>query len=219
MGVNNKFSGVFSYSIFWFSIILPIMIATILMAFIIVNDNLSPEWPSKGSLAIFLKYMEVPLWIFGSSIPLATLAAANYRAIQFQKNLDFQKRNLDFQKINLERQELEHVVDLYHKELTLFKEKFEAIIYNGNFRCIRPEDATMVYTRFYPKPKQAGDYIFKIDEVRLEYVFDFIKIVEKNVFSIAKYNNVVSFGSELKLKCIFIEKFLNKLSERERCYN
>ncbi|MDK1285949.1 hypothetical protein [Pseudoalteromonas umbrosa] len=210
MGYNNKSSGVFSYKVFWFSLCAPVVIAVILMLAIAHNDNLSLDWPSQYSLTIFLKYMEVPIWIFGSSIPFATLAAANYRAIQFQENLDFQRRNL-------ERQELEHVVDLYHKELILFKDKFEAVVHNGKFKCIRPEDATIIYTRFFPKPKKAGDCIFKIDDVRVDYIYEIIKFVEKEAFLIEKYNEEIKVGSELELKCDLMKRLdigLNQEEER-----
>lgn len=122
------------------------------MLFILQNDNLALEWPSKKSLDTFLTYMSVPLWIMGSSIPFATLAAANFRAVQFQENLKYQKDKLAFQKRNIERQEYEHVLDLYHKELEIFKAKLNSIFQNSGHKKFKPLDTTMLCIRFYKKP-------------------------------------------------------------------
>ncbi|WP_246175513.1 hypothetical protein [Pseudoalteromonas rhizosphaerae] len=187
---KENIPSVFTYKYFWLAIAIPVSISLILMCFIWINDRLIPEWPNKNSLDIFLTFMSVPLWILGSSIPLATLATANFRAIQFQENLEYQKRNL-------ERQEFEHKLDLYHKELVLFKEKFEAAIYNGGFKLIRANDATSIYCRFYLKPKSKDDVHNKVDENRVEYIFAFFINFEKEVFTIARGLNMNEMKYEL----------------------
>ncbi|WP_212748511.1 hypothetical protein [Pseudoalteromonas rubra] len=209
MVINKQSKGIFSYPLFWCAILFPVVISTTLMLFIGFNDNLTFQPPSRESLALFLDYMKVPLWILGSAIPFATLAAANYRAIQFQDNLDFQRRNT-------ERQELEHTVELYHKELSLFKEKFEAIIYNGKFNLIRSEDSTIIYTRFYPKPKRREDVLFQIDEMRVKLVYEFMKLIERVVFDLGKINSVSTSGAERALKADVIKQVFNTLSGQEQ---
>ena len=180
---KEKVRSVFNYKYFQLAVALPLVLGVILMFLIWQNDNLSLEWPTKKTLETFLTYMSVPLWIMGSSIPFATLAAANFRAIQFQENLNYQKRNI-------ERQEYEHKLDLYHKELVLFKEKFEAVINNGGFKLIRSNDATSIYCRFYLKPESKDDTHNTIDQNRVDYIFAFFINFEQEVFAIAKEPNL-----------------------------
>lgn len=180
---KEKVRSVFNYKYFQLAAAVPLVLGFILMIFIWQNDNLSFERPSKESLETFLTYMSVPLWIMGSAIPFATLAAANFRAIQFQENLNYQKRNI-------ERQEYEHKLDLYHKELVLFKEKFEAAINNGGFKLIRSNDATSIYCRLYLKPKSKDDTHNTIDQNRVDYIFAFFINFEQEVFAIAKEPNI-----------------------------
>ena len=97
MNNNKKISSVFTYSYFWIAIIIPVSLSSLLMSFIFINDGLSIEWPNKETLSVFLEYMNVPLWILGSALPLATLATANFRALQFQSNLNYQKRTIERQ--------------------------------------------------------------------------------------------------------------------------
>ncbi|CAM3685810.1 MULTISPECIES: hypothetical protein [Pseudoalteromonas] len=153
---KENIPSVFTYKYFWLAIAIPVSISLILMCFIWINDRLIPEWPNKKTLDTFLTFMSVPLWILGSSIPLATLAAANFRAIQFQENLKYQKDNLEFQKRNIERQEYEHVLDLYHKELSIFKEKLESVLENEKYEFITSGDSTMIFTRLYEKPSKTS---------------------------------------------------------------
>ena len=145
-----KIPSVFNYKYFKLAIVIPIATSFVLMCFIWQNDNLSLEWPSKKSLETFFTFMSVPLWIMGSAIPFATLAAANFRAIQFQENLEYQKRNL-------ERQEYEYALDLYHKELTIFKETASSVLKNENFKLIKPEDTTQIFTNVFKKPMSSKD--------------------------------------------------------------
>lgn len=180
---KEKVPSVFTYEYFWMAIAIPIVVGLILMFFIWQNDKLSFERPSRESLETFVTFMSVPLWIMGSAIPFATLAAANFRAVQFQENLNYQKRNI-------ERQEYEHKLDLYHKELVLFKEKFEAVINNGGFKLIRSNDATSIYCRFYLKPKSKDDTHNTIDQNRVDYIFAFFINFEQEVFAIAKEPNL-----------------------------
>lgn len=203
MNNNKKISSVFTYSYFWIAIIIPLSLSSLLMSFIFINDGLSIEWPNKETLSVFLEYMNVPLWILGSALPLATLATANFRALQFQSNLNYQKRTI-------ERQEFEHKIDLYHKELTLFREKFSAVIFNGNFKCIRPEDATLIFTRFYPKPTKKEDPYFEIDIKKIEYIYEFMKLFEAKVFEFGKIANT----KRNKLK--FINLLFPDFSEEQK---
>lgn len=150
MSKNNqkeKLRSVFNYKYFQLAVSVPLVIGFILMIFIWQNDNLSLEWPTKKTLETFLTYMSVPLWIMGSSIPFATLAAANFRAVQFQENLNFQKRNT-------ERQEYEHAIDLYHKELQIFTACFSSTLSNHRYKNIQEENATLIFTKAYEKPSR-----------------------------------------------------------------
>ena len=149
---KENIPSVFTYKYFWLAIAIPVSISLILMCFIWINDRLIPEWPNKNSLDIFLTFMSVPLWILGSSIPLATLAAANFRAIQFQENLKYQKNNLEFQKRTIERQEYEHALDLYHKELNIFTACFNSVLLNEEYKIIKGANATLIYSKAFRKP-------------------------------------------------------------------
>lgn len=153
----KKVPSVFNYKYFQLALAVPLAIGCTLMIFIWCNDNLSLEWPDKKSLDTFLSYMSVPLWVMGSSIPLATLAAANFRAIQFQENLKYQKDNLEFQKRNMKRQEYEHSLDLFHKELSLFKDSWSSLLKNENFNLIKPEDTTSIFLNVFKKPLSSED--------------------------------------------------------------
>ncbi|WP_212751475.1 hypothetical protein [Pseudoalteromonas sp. S2721] len=210
---KEKVRSVFNYKYFQIALAVPLALGCTLMILIWQNDNLSFERPSKESLETFLTYMSVPLWIMGSAIPFATLAAANFRAIQFQENLNYQKRNI-------ERQEYEHKLDLYHKELVLFKEKFEAAINNGGFKLIRANDATSIYCRFYLKPKSKDDAHNTIDQNRVDYIFTFFINFEKKVFAIAKEPNINKMKYEI-IKYIIDDKdnkFLPDICMRTNSY-
>ncbi|WP_252948388.1 hypothetical protein [Pseudoalteromonas shioyasakiensis] len=154
---KEKVRSVFNYKYFQIALAVPLALGSTLMIFIWCNDNLSLEWPDKKSLDTFLSYMSVPLWVMGSSIPLATLAAANFRAIQFQENLKYQKDNLEFQKRNMKRQEYEHSLDLFHKELSLFKGGLSSLLKNENFDLIKPEDTTTIFLNVFKKPLSSDD--------------------------------------------------------------
>jgi hypothetical protein len=142
---KEKVRSVFNYKYFQLAAAVPLVLGFILMIFIWQYDNLSLEWPSKKTLETFLSYMSVPLWIMGSAIPLATLATANFRAIQFQENLEYQKRNL-------ERQEFEHALDLYHKELNIFTACFNSVLLNEEYKIIKGSNATLIYSKAFSKP-------------------------------------------------------------------
>lgn len=178
---KEKVRSVFNYKYFQIALALPLALGCTLMIFIWCNDNLSLEWPSKKSLDTFLSYMSVPLWVMGSSIPLATLAAANFRAIQFQENLNFQKRNT-------ERQEFEHALDLYHKELSIFKEQLASVIVNLKFEIIKPEDVTSIYTCVFTKPVVNCNKPLNYNLDTLEAMSDFMKRAEKLIVKLDNFS-------------------------------
>lgn len=184
-----KTPSVFNYKCFKFAIAIPIFISVVLMWFIWQNDNLSLEWPSKKSLETFFTFMSIPLWIMGSAIPFATLAAANFRAIQFQENLEYQKRNL-------ERQEYEHALDLYHKELTIFKEITNSVLKNENFKLIKPEDTTLIFINVFKKPLSNKDKPLVYDLETAKTLSLFMIKVEK---LIVKLDNCSLDGNTLAL--------------------
>ncbi|WP_198403008.1 hypothetical protein [Pseudoalteromonas sp. 1_2015MBL_MicDiv] len=203
----SKVQSVFTYSIFRISLIIPILLSIVLLLFIWVNDNLSITWPSKESLDVFLNYMEVPLWVLGSSIPLGTLAAANFRALQFQQNLLYQKENI-------ERQNFEHIIDLYHKELSLFKEKFESIIINGKFKTIKGSNGALIFTRFYEKPTKENLNVINLNKLRMESVFHFMTTFEKSLFELG--SKTASLEKENEFRAAFIETFGKNISSSEK---
>lgn len=210
---NREIPSVFTYKYFWIAIIIPISISLTLMCFIWINDNLTLQWPNKNSLNTFLNFMSVPLWILGSSIPFATLAAANFRAIQFQENLEYQK-------CNLERQEYEHSLDIYHKELSIFREKLLSIIVNLKFKKIKPEDATILFSSLYQKPTK-GNKEFKADEDFINKLKDYKTRTSELAWKL--FENIDDAGHlnclKEELKKVFQNKFGFELVGFDNLYN
>lgn len=198
MAKNSKIKkepSVFNYKYFLLALAVPLALGCTLMIFIWCNDNLSLEWPSKKSLDTFLTYMSVPLWVMGSSIPLATLAAANFRAIQFQENLNFQKRNI-------ERQEYEHALDIYHKELDLFKDKLSSLLPNARYQMITPQDSTVLFTRIYKKPsKSEPGLTYNEDIVNMMFSYtEAVHTVMKSILGCKSREVLIKSVSFQKLK-------------------
>ncbi|WP_419147536.1 hypothetical protein [Pseudoalteromonas 'SMAR'] len=129
---------IFTYWVFWAFILIPIILSLILMCAIAIGDALEFTKITKESLDTFIEYQKVPLVILGLSIPFGTLAAANFRAKQFHRNL--------------ERQEYEHQIDLYHKDLDFFERKLDGAVGNRQFQYISKQHAALVFnnSRHYP---------------------------------------------------------------------
>ncbi|MCQ8881445.1 hypothetical protein NQS96_06450 [Pseudoalteromonas shioyasakiensis] len=199
---KEKIPNVFNYKYFQLAFAVPLVLGFILMIFIWQNDNLSLEWPSKKTLEIFLSYMSVPLWIMGSAIPLATLATANFRAIQFQENLEYQKRNL-------ERQEFEHALDLYHKELNIFTACFNSVLLNEEYKIIKGSNATLIYSKAFskPTPNSTTSKCINTNFFRLILFFQekMIKAYKNSLDSIEKFHENVIFTNMLSY--VFISEF------------
>lgn len=201
---KEKVRSVFNYKYFQLAAAVPLVLGFILMIFIWKNDNLSLEWPSKKTLDTFLAYMSVPLWIMGASIPFATLAAANFRAIQFQENLNYQKRNL-------ERQEYEHALDLYHKELTIFKEKLTSSLANEKYKFITASDSTMIFTRLYEKPTKRCMVPAKPDSQVIEHLYFSISCASKGIKAIDGLRVITDIDKRNETKTVFLKKYFPEL--------
>ena len=197
-----KIPSVFNYKYFKLATVIPIVTSLVLMCFIWQNDNLSFEWPSKKSLETFFTFMSVPLWIMGSAIPFATLAAANFRAIQFQENLEYQKRNL-------ERQEYEHALDLYHKELNIFTSCFNSVLLNEQYKIIKGSNATLIYSKAFRKPTPNSTTSKCINTGFFKLILFFqekmIKDHKRTLYSIEKFDENVIFNH--MLSNVFISEF------------
>jgi hypothetical protein len=201
---KEKVRSVFNYKYFQLAAAVPLVLGFILMIFIWKNDNLSLEWPSKKTLDTFLAYMSVPLWIMGASIPFATLAAANFRAIQFQENLEYQKRNL-------ERQEYEHALDLYHKELTIFKEKLTSSLANEKYKFITASDSTMIFTRLYEKPTKRCMVPAKPDSQVIEHLYFSISCASKGIKAIDGLRVITDIDKRNETKTVFLKEYFPEL--------
>ncbi|MEK0158280.1 hypothetical protein WLQ65_03860 [Pseudoalteromonas piscicida] len=166
---------IFTYWVFWAFILIPIILSLILMCAIATGDALEFTKITKESLDTFIEYQKVPLVILGLSIPFGTLAAANFRAKQFHRNL--------------ERQEYEHQIDLYHKELSFFEKKFEGFFKVDDIRYVRTTHGAMVFSKsrkypqkgelFEPKPiYEKGQMIAEIINPMLGDLLEVLNVYE-----------------------------------------
>jgi hypothetical protein len=130
--------------------------AITLMLFIADSSNLILAPITKESLELFVKYQKIPLLILSLALPLGTVAAANFRALQFQRNLD--------------RQEYEHQMDLYYKNREEFEKKVKGIVLGGGFRYFKDGHSVLVYSRFYDKPKAGSIYYATPSKTKLKKV-------------------------------------------------
>ena len=193
----QKFKGklgktIFTYWVFWAFILIPIILSLILMCVIATGDALEFTKITKASLDTFIEYQKVPLVILGLSIPFGTLAAANFRAKQFHRNL--------------ERQEYEHQIDLYHKELDFFERKFEGTFKVDDIMFVRTTHGALVFSKSRKYP-QKGE------------LFDPTPIYE-NGKEIAEIINVM-FGDLLKIFNVKENRndVSTELSQRYRSYS
>ncbi|MEJ6473800.1 hypothetical protein [Pseudoalteromonas piscicida] len=191
---------IFTYWVFWAFILIPIILSLILMCAIATGDALEFTKITKASLDTFIEYQKVPLVILGLSIPFGTLAAANFRAKQFHRNL--------------ERQEYEHQIDLYQKELNLFEKKFEGAIEPEKFTYVHSRHATIVFSRSRKYPEKGclfdptpivgnGNYLAILINPALEYL--------NNIFLQNK--------DEKHLQMVDMELFTNFIEHLDRFSN
>lgn len=177
---------IFTYWVFWAFILIPIILSLILMCAIATGDALEFTKITKASLDTFIKYQKVPLVILGLSIPFGTLAAANFRAKQFHRNL--------------ERQEYEHQIDLYHKELSFFEKKFEGALLPKRMTYVAKHHAALLFSKsrefpekgtlFDPSPvTKNGVYIASLINPALQYLY--------NIHTQNDENHLATVDSEL----------------------
>lgn len=190
-------SSIFTYPIFLGFVGVPIIVATLLMWLIACSSNLSFAFITKESLELFVEYQKIPLFILSLALPLGTVAAANFRALQFNSNL--------------ERQEYEHQLDLFYKGAEQFEKKMYGVIKAGNYKYFDPIFSSLVYSRLYKKPSKGELYDTNPMKKRLDKVCDTFNDITETLDRLSCYSDEDS--SEYKDELLLHYTDLNGLQK------
>jgi hypothetical protein len=194
MGKNNngniqeQVDNVFTYGLFWWAVLLPIIISIIFLFHISYIAHLTFNLSSFKYFELFLTHMHFPLLIASLALPFGTVAASNFRSIQFQKSLNIQ------QAVMVQGKE-DFVRSMYLKELEYFKGKFKAIVKHGEFKLITEDDGHLIYARIYELSLENGDYPFKKNMNLFQSIADYFTHLENTLLLIdedAKKNSDIN---------------------------
>lgn len=188
-------TSIFTYPMFLSAVAAPITAATLLMLLIACSSNLSFTSITKESLELFVAYQKIPLFILSLALPLGTVTAANFRAIQFQKNLN--------------RQEYEHHLDLYYKNIHEFEKKLQGSLEGSDTTFITIKHAYLIYSRFHSKPNYGELVDVKPNAKRIENI-------SKKIIEIHGLFNSIDENHEILAKFIKNEfgKDIDKIIEK-----
>ncbi|MBH0030266.1 hypothetical protein I6F10_04980 [Pseudoalteromonas sp. SWYJZ98] len=190
-------SSIFTYPIFLGFVGVPIIIATLLMWLIACSSNLSFAFITKESLELFVEYQKIPLFILSLALPLGTVAAANFRALQFNSNL--------------ERQEYEHQLDLFYKGEEQFVKIMYGVIQTGNYKHFDHAFSSLIYSRLYKKPSKGELYDANPMKKRLDKVCDTFNVITETLDRLSGYSD--NDSSEYKEALLLHYNDLNGLQK------
>ena len=177
MNKNNKGNGqprtdsVFRYNLFWWAVLTPMSISIALFFYISSIAQLTFGANDFENFELFLTFMKSPILILSLALPFGTVAASNFRSIQFQQSLDNQQKVMA-------QSEVDFVRSMYFKELEYFVGKFKAIIRHGNFKILTENDGYLIYARIYEESLDSGNYPFEKNMALFQLIDEYFTLLE-----------------------------------------
>jgi hypothetical protein len=183
MNKNNKENeqvhtdSIFRYPLFRAAVLIPIFISIALFYYISSIAQLTFDASSFENFELFLTFMKFPILILSLALPFGTVAASNFRSIQFQKSLDNQEKVM-------QQSEIDFVRSMYFKELEYFVGKFRAIVRHGNFKILTEEDGYLIYARIYEESLDSGKYPFEKSIALFQLIDEYFTLLEDAILKV-----------------------------------
>lgn len=199
---QDNVKSIFRYNLFRLAVGIPIAVSIIVFWYISSIAQLSFDITNFENFELFLTFMKFPLLIASLALPFGTVAASNFRSIQFQINLNNQQAMMVQTKHDFVR-------SLYFKELEYFVGKFKAIVKHEGFKVITELDGHLIYARMYELSLEKGEYPFKKNMNLFESIGEYFTELEKVLL---KFDEDVKTNSNINLICLMnwlVESTLN----------